>query len=258
MTQFVDSNDKKLVKGYRSENYYENDDEFDESVVEKENLDNAPVVGPSAPIGSSHKESAGRRRSSKIVAILEDESDDSESSRRSKKSRREDDHITIWRKSDGVKVSGNSAPYARNIAAYLATHPDCEIYAGQTSDNKLPENWRMDTKSGRRLRLVNGRRRLREKDGIVRSGNCCPIFRNTERFLKKKPQYKLIPFQDDRAQYDAEQFPSELLTSVCDNMAFGPGRHHRLFEFPLTYADEYHTERRSFDESHLRPPRKHS
>merc|ERR1712166_367282 len=38
----------------------------------------------------------------------------------------EDRHITVWNPLTGKKLSGNAAPFRRNLQKYLASHPDWE------------------------------------------------------------------------------------------------------------------------------------
>lgn len=42
-----------------------------------------------------------------------------------------DKRITIWQAHLQRKISGNAAPKRKNLHAYLANNPECEIYTGQ-------------------------------------------------------------------------------------------------------------------------------
>jgi chemotaxis protein histidine kinase CheA len=42
--------------------------------------------------------------------------------------------VTLWNNTLQRKVAGTAAPMARSLDDYLAEHPDCEVYTGQTRD----------------------------------------------------------------------------------------------------------------------------
>lgn len=46
--------------------------------------------------------------------------------------------VTIWNKRDQRKLSGNSAPFRKNLAQYCRKHPDWEEYRGQDKPGYVP------------------------------------------------------------------------------------------------------------------------
>lgn len=46
--------------------------------------------------------------------------------------------VTIWNKRDKRKLSGNSAPFRKNLPEYCRKHPEWEEYCGQDKDDYVP------------------------------------------------------------------------------------------------------------------------
>jgi len=44
--------------------------------------------------------------------------------------------VTIWNPTERRKISGNAAPFMRNLTSYLQLHPEWEVYTDQDGDNK--------------------------------------------------------------------------------------------------------------------------
>lgn len=46
--------------------------------------------------------------------------------------------VTIWNKVEQRKLSGNSAPFRKNLGDYIRKHPEWELYAGQDKEGYVP------------------------------------------------------------------------------------------------------------------------
>ena len=73
-----------------------------------------------------------------------------------------DSRVTIWNHVEKRKLSGNSAPYRRNLQHYLGLHPDWELY---TNQDALIPNSKLRRKPG------NGKGLLEEQLAIASSGH---------------------------------------------------------------------------------------
>lgn len=62
-----------------------------------------------------------------------------------------DAHVRIWNRRERRKIAGNAAPLRRNVATYLLTRPDCEVYNYQDK----PPGWKPKKKVAKRKRVVN-------------------------------------------------------------------------------------------------------
>lgn len=156
-------------------------------------------------------------------------------------------HIAVWNKVHGFKISGNSAPLRKNLTKYLESHPEMEIHNGQELDHSRAENWRMETETGLRVRLVNGRLGFRERESkkLVR-GNCCPLFKNTKAFLEKfEDKFERHDKLEDDLKETLMQLERELEQntelSEAAKVVYGPNRHDNILELPVTQQDEFPT-----------------
>lgn len=168
------------------------------------------------------------------------------------------EHVTLWNRADGYKLSGNSAPHRRNLSTYLEEHPMAERYAGQDRDDTRAENWRMDTLCGDLLRLSNGRVFLRNKHTHRKlGGNSCPLYGNLPQFFSGHgDRYERVPWPSQR-RYDAEcdcgvrdgmsdrrcctceeRRDAQYFATAASQHRYGCGRHDNLFEVPLTPSCE--------------------
>lgn len=46
--------------------------------------------------------------------------------------------VTIWNRVEQRKLSGNSAPFRKNLGEYIRKHPEWELYAGQDKEGYVP------------------------------------------------------------------------------------------------------------------------
>jgi len=72
--------------------------------------------------------------------------------------------VTIWNWREQRKLSGNSAPFKKNLQEYLRKHPDWEEYVGQDKDengkkNFAPKKRRKDCKTGLEIPKIDGTRK---------------------------------------------------------------------------------------------------
>jgi len=53
------------------------------------------------------------------------------------KAKQDDDRrVTMWNPTERRKISGNAAPFSRNLVNYLELHPEWEVYTDQLADKK--------------------------------------------------------------------------------------------------------------------------
>mmetsp|Transcript_10986 Transcript_10986/g.33697 ORF Transcript_10986/g.33697 Transcript_10986/m.33697 type:complete len:246 (+) Transcript_10986:142-879(+) len=104
------------------------------------------------------------------------------------------EHVTIWNNLEQRKIAGNAAPLGKNLAKYLAKHPECEVYAGQ------------DVQQGARNRNSKGRTEAsglgvhvpiwnREEKRKI-AGNAAPLAKNLAIYLAKHPDCEVYDGQD--------------------------------------------------------------
>lgn len=68
----------------------------------------------------------------------------------------DDKRVTIWNTREKRKLSGNAAPFKRNLSEYLALHPEWEVYT--TQDQGLPRKKRRRNNATMVEREVHDRR----------------------------------------------------------------------------------------------------
>eukprot|EP00658_Telonema_sp_P-2_P054462 TRINITY_DN43327_c0_g1_i3.p1 TRINITY_DN43327_c0_g1~~TRINITY_DN43327_c0_g1_i3.p1 ORF type:complete len:246 (-),score=60.17 TRINITY_DN43327_c0_g1_i3:145-882(-) len=102
--------------------------------------------------------------------------------------------ITIWNSTQQRKISGNAAPMEKNVDEYLRKHPDCAIYNGQDKNPGFHKSDMEDRASPRSRsaadRELDSQRRVsiwNRQDKRKLSGNCAPLERNLEQYLRDNP-----------------------------------------------------------------------
>jgi len=94
-----------------------------------------PRMGPRAPMGHVHPMDTQQSQRHFLPGQLAQAVPGKEAPNGYRESR-----VTIWNATEQRKLSGNAAPFRRNLDAYLALHPDWELYTGQ--DEKLKKKRR--------------------------------------------------------------------------------------------------------------------
>ena len=141
-----------------------------------------------------------------------------------------DQRVTIWNRVEQRKLSGNSAPFRRNLKEYLALHPDWEIYNGQykgplkkrkareedeeplhETEEKVDERISTDSKrlilaveaGGPNTPKFNSTPFLEQRITIWNSeemrklsGNSAPLRKNLVAYLNKHPGWEVYIHQD--------------------------------------------------------------
>uniref|UniRef100_A0A7S0ZK63 BRK domain-containing protein n=1 Tax=Timspurckia oligopyrenoides TaxID=708627 RepID=A0A7S0ZK63_9RHOD len=121
-------------------------------------------------------------------------------------------HITIWNRLECRKIAGNAAPLRRNLARYLAKHPECEVFTGQ---DKIIRNQMMQSAllngSGSQIRTGGVGEVLSEHVPIWHTierrkvtGNAAPLRKNLEAYLMRHPECEEYNGQDKESRGENE------------------------------------------------------
>lgn len=121
--------------------------EAGEHVTMWNRIESRKIAGNAAPLG---KNVGKYLKAHPECEVYEDQDQDSKGGRKRQRIDPSEaaagDHISIWNKRLKRKIAGNAAPLAKNLEAYLAKRPDCEVYhsqdqemKGQRADNPLPD-----------------------------------------------------------------------------------------------------------------------
>lgn len=153
------------------------------------------------------------------------------------------DRIAVWNAKKGFKMSGNNAPYRKNLKRYLHTHTYCEKYARQERDDTRAENWRMETETGKRVRLVNGRLHLRDKiTGKIFGGNCCPIYKNVNAYLRKRPNLERYDMYKPIKRKGNQETEEEIIeveeNDEAGDLIYGTNPYDNILEVKISTEDE--------------------
>eukprot|EP00188_Purpureofilum_apyrenoidigerum_P005495 Plantae.Rhodophyta-Purpureofilum_apyrenoidigerum.ctg7203.p1 GENE.Plantae.Rhodophyta-Purpureofilum_apyrenoidigerum.ctg7203~~Plantae.Rhodophyta-Purpureofilum_apyrenoidigerum.ctg7203.p1 ORF type:complete len:260 (+),score=47.37 Plantae.Rhodophyta-Purpureofilum_apyrenoidigerum.ctg7203:125-904(+) len=104
------------------------------------------------------------------------------------------EHVTIWNNLEQRKIAGNAAPLGKNLARYLAKHPECEVYAGQDvhegAGNRNTKGRTEASGLGVHVPIWN-----REESRKI-AGNAAPLAKNLAIYLAKHPDCEVYDGQD--------------------------------------------------------------
>ena len=100
--------------------------------------------------------------------------------------------VTLWNPTERKKRSGNSAPFKKNLAEYLRSHPDWEVFQGQKKPPAEPID---ENNALRRVTIWNPKERKK------RSGNCAPFKKNLADYLRSHPDWEVFQGQDKQQSY---------------------------------------------------------
>jgi hypothetical protein len=98
------------------------------------------------------------------------------------------DRITIWHKTESRKLSGNSAPFRKNVDNYLYLHPEWEVYTGQ---DQRAKKRRAVGEAGRDRIMLWHRTEMRKIDV-----DHAPLRASLEHYLKDHPHWEVYIGQD--------------------------------------------------------------
>lgn len=112
------------------------------------------IAGNAAPLGKNLVKYLMSHPDCEVF-VNQDQDTSGRNGKRSSKVNLEDlaagDHVAIWNRKEKRKIAGNAAPLAKNLTAYLAKRPDCEVYTDQDAEYKsISSGPRNERKKGNR------------------------------------------------------------------------------------------------------------
>lgn len=106
------------------------------------------IAGNAAPLGKNVLKYLMAHPDCEVFVNQDQDTPGSRSGKKRGKVNLEDmaagDHVAIWNRKERRKIAGNAAPLAKNLKAYLAKRPDCEVYTNQDVDMKNGESQRSE------------------------------------------------------------------------------------------------------------------
>jgi len=100
--------------------------------------------------------------------------------------------VTMWNTVEMRKISGNSAPKAQNVQAYMKRHPNMVVYDG--TQHGPGENDGSVSEYQPRVTIWN------KKERKCLSGNAAPLAKNLEKYLRKHPECEVYTGQANKAK----------------------------------------------------------